>query len=175
MGLGVTGAALAASAEDEPSPGVVRPEPAAMHAGSELAAAPTREGDRITATEIAARIEEQLVAGVARPHIDLSIQFGFNSAELTDAGRRDLDEAGVAINRHFGDRRFVLAGHTDSLGSEDYNLSLSQDRADAARRYLIEQHEIPPERLEAVGYGESQPIPGEPDVRNRRVSLELLR
>lgn len=156
--------------------GFVRPEPAEMGASDTSAVgAPDAAETRVSASQIKAQLEDQLVAGVARPQIDLTIRFEFNSAKLTDIGRLDLDEAGEAINRHFREKRFVLAGHTDPVGTEAYNLALSRDRAEAAREYLIEAHGISSERLEAVGFGESQPLPGQPDEANRRVSLELIR
>jgi OmpA-OmpF porin, OOP family len=51
-----------------------------------------------------------------------------------------------------------IQGHTDSVGKEEYNLALSQRRADAVREVLITQFNISPSRLTAVGYGESNPI-----------------
>ncbi len=127
-----------------------------------------------SAEEIRVALEEQMVAG-RRPRIDLHIVFEYDSAELGDAGRRDLDEVGRALVEHFPDRRFELGGHTDASGPEDYNQSLSQARADAARQYLLEKFEIAPDRLEARGYGEAQPIPQADPQLNRRVVLELLR
>ena len=76
---------------------------------------------------------------------------------------------------HFADRRFQLGGHTDDSGPSEYNQYLSEQRADAARRYLLENFEIAPDRLEARGYGEEEPLPQGDAARNRRVVLELLR
>jgi outer membrane protein OmpA-like peptidoglycan-associated protein len=164
---------IAADAES----GFVRPEPAGgMATGWEPGQASAASGaDRLSADDIHQRLQDQLVAGVARPRIDLNIEFEFNSAQLTALGRSDLDEAGETMERFFPDNRFVLAGHTDSKGPEQYNLTLSIERAEAARRYLLDAHQIEPGRIEARGFGESRPLPGQPDERNRRVELELLR
>jgi outer membrane protein OmpA-like peptidoglycan-associated protein len=52
----------------------------------------------------------------------------------------------------------TLEGHTDSKGTDAYNMKLSQRRVDAIKNYLVEKFGISEDRLKAVGYGESQPI-----------------
>jgi outer membrane protein OmpA-like peptidoglycan-associated protein len=73
--------------------------------------------------------------------------------------------------------RVEVQGHTDSRGSDDYNLDLSQRRADAVRTYLIEQG-VQPERLAAVGYGETEPVASNNTSsgreKNRRVQFLIL-
>ena len=76
--------------------------------------------------------------------------------------------------------RFILGGHTDQDGDEAVNQPLSQARADSARAYLVKSHNIAPDRLEAKGYGESEPLrqveENPQDKRyNRRVDLRPLR
>ncbi len=169
-----------------PGPAIERPEPSAMGDGGwtdvpaarvDPAGAGTPEAAtaRISATEIQQALDDQLVAGVARPRIDLNIEFEFNSAELTEAGRADLDQAGEAMSRHFSAQHFILGGHTDTSGPADYNLALSLQRAEAARSYLVSVHGIAPQLLSAQGHGETQPLAGGPPERNRRVVLELVR
>jgi len=72
-----------------------------------------------------------------------------------------------------------ISGHTDSQGSEDSNLRLSQARADAIKAYLIYEFKIDASRIEAHGYGSSKPIVEEAtdDHRklNRRVEFEVSR
>jgi len=69
--------------------------------------------------------------------------------------------------------KFIVAGHTDAKGGRDYNLKLSQRRADAVREMLISTFRIEPDRLIAVGLGEEQlQDPKNPDAGvNRRVQL----
>jgi outer membrane protein OmpA-like peptidoglycan-associated protein len=71
-----------------------------------------------------------------------------------------------------------VAGHTDSRGSDAYNIKLSQRRAEAVRDYLISKG-IAADRLSAKGYGESQPVADnatdEGRFKNRRVELVPLR
>ena len=70
-----------------------------------------------------------------------------------------------------------VAGHTDSKGKDDYNLELSQQRADSVRKWLIE-HEVAAERLEAMGYGETKPIASNGSskgrAQNRRVEFVIV-
>ena len=71
----------------------------------------------------------------------------------------------------------VLEGHTDSVGSDKYNMSLSDRRAKAVKAKLVADYGIPAERVSAVGYGESRPIDtndtDEGRARNRRVVGEM--
>lgn len=71
--------------------------------------------------------------------------------------------------------RFVVAGHTDSVGPAEFNQQLSKKRAESVRTYLIQRFGIAPERLEARGFGESQPLGDnstqEGRLMNRRVVI----
>ena len=73
--------------------------------------------------------------------------------------------------------RIELAGHTDDQGSEDYNLTLSQNRAKAVKTYLTKKG-IAASRIETTGYGESKPVAsnGSPEgrARNRRTEIRIL-
>ena len=68
-------------------------------------------------------------------------------------------------------------GHTDSQGSDAYNLRLSQQRAESVREYLVSQG-VEPGRITARGYGESQPIASNDTAdgraTNRRVTLRII-
>ncbi|RMD46228.1 MAG: cell envelope biogenesis protein OmpA [Aquificota bacterium] len=72
-----------------------------------------------------------------------------------------------------------IQGHTDSSGSEKYNLILSQKRAEAVKRILVEKYGISPDRIVAKGYGESQPIaPNDTEegkAKNRRVVAKIIK
>jgi outer membrane protein OmpA-like peptidoglycan-associated protein len=71
----------------------------------------------------------------------------------------------------------VAEGHTDAIGSDAYNQSLSERRAEAVRRYLINGG-ITPERIRTEGFGESRPVASnetdEGRAQNRRVELRVL-
>lgn len=92
-----------------------------------------------------------------RPTINLLVPFDFGSAALTAAGRRALDSLGRALNEPaLADARFEIGGHTDAIGTPDYNLALSQRRADAARDYLVNNAHIDASRLTTIGYGSTR-------------------
>ena len=111
----------------------------------------------------------------APPTVRLPIFFEFNSADLRPEGRALLDKVGAALaSDELATFRFSVEGHTDSVGSDGYNSSLSAERAEAVKAYLMAQG-VPAERLGTVGHGEVAPVAdNETDdgrQRNRRVEL----
>lgn len=83
-----------------------------------------------------------------------SIQFEYNSSQLTEDGRLQVDQLAKAMQTLSRDD-FQVIGHTDASGSEQYNLSLSQKRANTVYDYLVSTHGINPERIQSVGKGEN--------------------
>jgi outer membrane protein OmpA-like peptidoglycan-associated protein len=109
-----------------------------------------------------------------RPNIDLAVNFEFNSAQLTPDGELILDNLGRALkDPQLGASRFAIAGHTDAVGSANYNKTLSEQRAEAVRRYLIEHYGVAADHLTAKGFGLTQLLdPGNPkSAVNRRVEI----
>ncbi|MBV6417355.1 MAG: hypothetical protein CMLOHMNK_02017 [Steroidobacteraceae bacterium] len=106
-------------------------------------------------------------------NLRLRVFFDNDSANLKPESYPDLDRA-VALMKRNELVRATVEGHTDSNGSDAYNLRLSQKRADAVRQYMIDQG-IAAARLDAVGRGESQPRAdnktAEGRAENRRVVL----
>jgi len=90
-------------------------------------------------------------AEAIRPAVDLEVRFEFDSAELTPMAQAVLDNLATALTTDLAPYRFVLEGHTDAVGSDVYNLELSERRARAARRYLLELYRIVPERMTGQG------------------------
>ena len=70
-------------------------------------------------------------------------------------------------------RRVRIEGHTDSRGSDEHNLDLSERRAAAVREYLIGEGGIAPERLESQGFGETVPIADNDDSDGRAVNRRV--
>jgi outer membrane protein OmpA-like peptidoglycan-associated protein len=114
----------------------------------------------------------------AAPSVDLAVEFAYNSANLTDEAKSLLSQLAAALNSEaLGSYRFALAGHTDAVGSEDYNLALSTARAQSVQAFLSDEYGIAAGRLEVKGFGETQLLfPDSPeDGRNRRVEITTLK
>lgn len=121
---------------------------------------------------------EQKAAEIAPQQIPVSvamlIRFEFDSDNLTDDAKRRLDSIGNMLNQgHLGDRGLTVEGHTDIVGSEDYNMNLSMRRAMSVKQYLVREHNIESYRLQTSGKGESALIDhGDPKGSvNRRVQF----
>jgi outer membrane protein OmpA-like peptidoglycan-associated protein len=120
--------------------------------------------------------EREEIAEIAstKPKIDLDIQFDYNSAEISRASMPSAQELGKALsNASLKGSTFVVAGHTDAIGSEAYNQDLSERRADTIKRFLIDKYGINGTDLVTVGYGKDKPKdPNAPmDPTNRRVQV----
>ncbi|WP_158827900.1 OmpA family protein [Mucilaginibacter lacusdianchii] len=104
-----------------------------------------------------------------------NLEFDFGKATIKDRSLQSLDRvANILTTKNFS---LKLAGHTDNVGSDAANLKLSKDRAEAVKAYLVSQG-ANPSRIEAVGYGESQPIASNKTdagrQQNRRVEFTLF-
>ena len=105
------------------------------------------------------------------------VNFDFDKSFIRQADVSNLDQD-VATLKEWGDVKVEVAGHTDSIGTDNYNMGLSLRRANAVRDYLINKG-IAAENLTAKGYGESQPVAdnrtAEGRFKNRRVELVPLK
>jgi outer membrane protein OmpA-like peptidoglycan-associated protein len=115
-------------------------------------------------------------AAPTNPAVNLTVNFATNSAELTPDALRTLDELGRALaSRDLAGYRFRIEGHTDTVGTHDYNQGLSERRAEAVVHYVAKKFGVEPGRLQAVGMGETgllvQTPPQTPEPRNRRVQV----
>jgi OmpA-OmpF porin, OOP family len=115
-------------------------------------------------------------AAQSAPSVNLTVQFANNSAELTPAATRTLDELGRALSSQaLSSYRFRIEGHTDTVGSREHNQELSEQRARAVVEYLASKFGVDRSRVEAVGMGEDHPlVPTRANVsepRNRRVTV----
>jgi OOP family OmpA-OmpF porin len=106
--------------------------------------------------------------------INMKINFDYNSAEIAGSSERTMATLARALaSPQLQNRNFTVIGHTDASGSAAYNKALSDRRAAAVRRYLI-NNGVAASRLRAVGKGESQLLnTEEPDSgENRRVEIQ---
>jgi outer membrane protein OmpA-like peptidoglycan-associated protein len=92
------------------------------------------------------------------PKAGALINFDFDSAQIQTESYPLLDEFGKALKSGLADGSFIIAGHTDSVGTTEYNNELSMRRVNAVTDYLVVHHGIDPSRLTMKGYGETRPI-----------------
>lgn len=109
--------------------------------------------------------------------LDLNnLEFFTDKAELTPSALKSL-RANLSGLRKVNIKRLIVEGHTDSVGSDEYNQRLSRRRAKTVKNILIGELGLPASSIEAVGFGESQPIASnataEGRQRNRRVVLKV--
>ncbi|MBT8146691.1 MAG: OmpA family protein, partial [Gammaproteobacteria bacterium] len=116
------------------------------------------------------------VEEVAR--IELEVYFDFDQSVVRPQYFDEIQEVADFMEQ-YDDVVVELEGHTDSMGSEEYNLGLSQRRADAVRQVLIDRFDIQGSRVSATGFGESRPIATNDTAagrqQNRRVITVIVR
>lgn len=104
------------------------------------------------------------------------ILFDVDKATLKPGALRDLDRLAKFL-KEYPDRAVLVEGHTDNTGSDAHNLTLSEQRAESVRSYLIKDG-VAAERVLARGYGKAYPIAGNDTAsgrqRNRRVEIVIL-
>jgi outer membrane protein OmpA-like peptidoglycan-associated protein len=161
---------------------VPQAESAAAPAAS-VTAAPQVQASRARSSEIVAAsdampVRETPVAVAARPIIsDVVLTFQFGRSELTDEAKSKLASAVTMPPAQARSTSVALEGHADWVGSEGYNERLGLARAEAVRRYLAEQLQIPVDQISVVSYGESNPsapnTTREGRAMNRRVVIRV--
>jgi outer membrane protein OmpA-like peptidoglycan-associated protein len=118
--------------------------------------------------------EEIAELASSKPKIDLEIRFDYNSADISKDSVSSVQELGKALSApSLKGSTFVVAGHTDAVGGEEYNQGLSERRADTIKRYLTEKYGINGTDLVTVGYGKTKPkdATAPTDPANRRVQV----
>jgi outer membrane protein OmpA-like peptidoglycan-associated protein len=116
---------------------------------------------------------ERLDEDTLRVNFNSDILFPIDSATLSSQSKGDLDDFAQVMNE-YAKSAILIQGHTDSTGSEEYNMRLSERRAQAVYNHL-QLREIDSSRMAAIGYGEGYPVADNatPEGRqqNRRVSI----
>jgi len=105
--------------------------------------------------------------------LSIPIRFEFDSSQVLPVARRQLDAIAEGIRRLPASRLVTIEGHTDAIGTDDYNLALSLRRATAVKNYLVRAQGIDPVRLREAGFGRRRPLSGtRPEAaENRRVQF----
>lgn len=156
----------AAAPRRRPQPRWQQQQPMAVEPGPVMAAA------RIAAPAAPEPQPAAMPATEATPgSIGFRINFALNSDVVPGSAYAFVERVGELL-RDQPQLRIRIEGHTDALGSDEYNLLLSQRRAAAVAEHLVRSQGIDPARLVVLGYGESAPLTANAhDPRNRRVQF----
>ena len=119
----------------------------------------------------------QLGLGTAPILMPTDLLFDYDSANLRPGATASLQKLGRLIQRN-PQAIFKVEGHTDSFGGDQYNMDLSQRRAETVKAWLVENMSIEADRIQTEGYGKSRLIvPGDRSVEeqqlNRRVEIVI--
>jgi len=120
-----------------------------------------------------------LAKGVQRVQVSITLHVEFDFDKDSIRPEYDSDIMKVAnFLKEYPDTTVVLEGHTDSKGSEEYNLDLSKKRAESVKKYLVDKFGILASRISTRGFGESQPVATneteEGRQQNRRVVANIM-
>jgi outer membrane protein OmpA-like peptidoglycan-associated protein len=154
-------------------------EAKANYANRRMAEVETHLGQTANKAELALknlenlRLEQSFVLGIKE-----GINFATNSASLPAEARHTIDGFLQSLDG-VNDVIFLVAGHTDSQGTHDYNYGLAQKRADSVARYLITRKNLDPLRVAVAAYGEQSPLTHNTSMqgrlKNRRVEIHVYK
>ena len=122
-------------------------------------------------------IEDRTIYIDVTRQINLEVYFDFDSDAITPRACAQLADLGAALaSPELQAYRYLIAGHTDAVGADDYNLDLSRRRASTVAAYLMSAFPIDPRRLVVIGYGFRRlKLPSAPQAAvNRRVEVSLI-
>lgn len=117
-----------------------------------------------------------LTKGMQKISITLYIEFDFDKDAVRPQHHDDVKRIADALNQN-PNAKVELEGHTDGMGPDSYNMSLSKRRAESVKKYLVEKFNIKASRISTVGYGESKPVASNDTAagrqKNRRVVANI--
>jgi peptidoglycan-associated lipoprotein len=104
--------------------------------------------------------------------------FKFGKAVMPDEAKADLDKLVQQLKAEPNGAYIEIEGHTDNAGPSAANYKLGLDRAEAVKRYLYDQHQVPLHKINVISYGEEKPIAPNKTragrAQNRRVVIKVL-
>jgi outer membrane protein OmpA-like peptidoglycan-associated protein len=104
--------------------------------------------------------------------------FKFGKAVMPDEARADLDQLVQQLKAEPNGAFIEIEGHTDNAGPTSLNYKLGMERAEAVKRYLYDQHQVPLHKISVISYGEEKPIAPNKTragrAQNRRVVIKVL-
>jgi peptidoglycan-associated lipoprotein len=104
--------------------------------------------------------------------------FNFGKADLPDTARTRVDQMIEQLKTNPQNVFIEIEGHTDNVGDAAMNERLGMERAEAVKRYLYEQHQVPLHKINVISYGEEKPVAPnntrDGRAQNRRVVVKVL-
>jgi peptidoglycan-associated lipoprotein len=104
--------------------------------------------------------------------------FAFNKIDLPDAAKARLDQMVTDLKADPKGVFIEIEGHTDNVGGNEINERIGLERAEAVKRYLYEQHQVPLHKINVISYGEEKPVAPnntrDGRAQNRRVVVKVL-
>ena len=155
-------------------------------AGNAQKAADSANNNASQAAEVGKRAETRAAAVEAETRklifetviSEDSGKFKFGAAELPDEAKAAIDQMVAQLKNDKKGVWIEIEGHTDNVGNEDYNERLGMERAEAVKRYLYEQHQVPLHKMNTISYGEQKPASDNKTrdgrAQNRRVVIKVL-
>jgi len=149
---------------------------AANAAGTDARAANTRAGEAASKADDIDKASKRLVYTVVLSEDEG--QFKFGKTDLPDEAKAKLDDLVNKLKADPNGAYFEIEGHTDSIGGREINEKVGLERAEAVKRYLYEQHQIPLHKMNVVSYGMDKPVASNKTkdgrAQNRRVVIRVL-
>ena len=149
----------------------------AAAAGKSAAAAQTTASQAVARAEEVDKATKKLIFEATLSEASGGFEFG--KSELPDAAKAQIDQLVARVKAEAARNVFVeIEGHTDNVGDKVYNEHLGLERAEAVKRYLYEQHQIPLHKINVISYGEDKPVAPnntrDGRAQNRRVVIKVL-
>ena len=152
---------------------------AGKSASAAQASADAAKGEAVKAGEKASAVEtasRRLVYEVVLSEDQGNFKFG--KVDLPDTAKQRIDQMVADLKADPKGIFIELEGHTDNVGSKDYNTKLGEERAEAVKRYLYEAHQVPLHKINVISYGEEKPVSPnntkDGRAQNRRVVIKVL-
>jgi outer membrane protein OmpA-like peptidoglycan-associated protein len=155
----------------------------AAAAGQSAQLASTRAGEAATAASTAQSRADEVDKFAKRMVFEVVLSedqgnFKFGKTDLPDAAKARLDEMVTAMRSDPKGAYFEIEGHTDNVGETAINDRIGLERAEAVKRYLYEQHQVPLHKMNVISYGETKPVAPNNNrdgrAQNRRVVIKVL-
>jgi outer membrane protein OmpA-like peptidoglycan-associated protein len=156
---------------------------AADRAASAASAADAKAGTAADAARTAAAKADEVDKNAKRIVYEVVLSedqgnFKFGKTDLPDNAKAKIDELVTQLKADPKGAYFEIEGHTDNVGDKAYNEKLGLERAEAVKRYLYEQHQIPLHKMNVISYGEDKPVAPNKTrdgrAQNRRVVIRVL-